>query len=138
VGFFVAGINDDDDHHSAGGHERSGEERMAAAHSFLLSSVIGGPGPSSSFFPRSFARLEMPWGGMLSDLRASLRRLRASHSFGSVKVFAGSDRDRDREAAVMNDNDPKTVVRVIMFFCGYYICREQTTVIMRSYVHDNA
>ena len=43
---------------------------------------------------------------MLSDLRASLRRLRANHSFGTVRVFAGcDDSDRDSEMmAVTNDN----------------------------------
>lgn len=57
----------------------SGEE--SATHSFCVS-------PLSSLFPRSLvAAVDVGWvgrwvgRGVLSDLRASLRRLRANHSF---------------------------------------------------------
>ena len=41
---------------------------------------------------------------MLSDLRASLRRLRANHPFLPIKVCDDIDGDKDREA-VTNEND---------------------------------
>ena len=43
-------------------------------------------------------------GLMLSDLRASLRRLRANHPFLPIKVCDDIDGDKDREA-VTNEND---------------------------------
>jgi hypothetical protein len=77
----------------------SGEE--SATHYFCS--------PLSSLFPRSPVAAAVGWVGgglMLSDLRASLRRLRANHPFLRIKVCDDIDGDTDREA-VTNENDKR-------------------------------